>query len=118
MRHLASGNTYYRHLTNKSVPWMVLHLIADDAASLKRIAQANRDYMTAVAEMRVRTLLPAIGVCRGQPEDRDADSVLVPEWPIRPAGPTQCPLPDDGQAGVGGKRRLHSPTEPHVPDHS
>ena len=58
MRHLASGNTYYRHLANKSVPWMVLHLIADDPAALKRIAQANRDYVTALPDMKIRTLLP------------------------------------------------------------
>ena len=57
MRHLASGNTYYRHLANKSAPWMVLHLIADDPAALKRIAQANRDYVNVVADMKVRTLL-------------------------------------------------------------
>jgi len=57
MRHLAKGNTYYRHLANKSAPWMVLHLIADDKPALERIAQANRDYVKVLPDMKVRTLL-------------------------------------------------------------
>jgi len=36
---------------------LVLHLIAADPAALKRIAQANRDYVNALADMTVRTLL-------------------------------------------------------------
>jgi len=36
---------------------MVLHLIADDPAALKRIDQANRDYVDSLSDMKVRTLL-------------------------------------------------------------
>lgn len=55
---ITGGDYYYRSLANKSPCWLSWPTFAQTPERHAKIARANRDYVTVVGHMRLRTTLP------------------------------------------------------------